>query len=69
MIYDPEADIACLELAKGKITHAKDYGNFVIHLSKSGTPLLVEILEASKFIGQFGSLKNLKDIKKIIPAS
>lgn len=68
MLYDPESNLLSIELAKGEISHAKDYGNFIIHLSKNNTPLLVEILDASKFMGQFEGLKNIKDIKKIIPA-
>ena len=48
MIYDAEANIMCLEIAKGEISHAREFGNFIIHLSKSGKPILVEILDASK---------------------
>ena len=69
MIYDPESNIMCIELAKGQITHAREFGNFIIHMSKSGKPVLIEILEASNFINQFNNLKNIKDIKKVIPVN
>ena len=69
MIYDPEANVLCWEIAKGKIDHVREIGNFIIHLSKAGKPILLEILDASKFIGQFDKLKNLKDIKKAVPAN
>ena len=69
MIYEPEANIISLEISKGKITHVREFGNFIIHLSKSGKPILIEILDASKFIGQFDKIKNIKDIKKIIPVN
>jgi len=65
MIYDPDANIISWEVAKGKINHAREFGNFIIHLSSTGKPILIEILEASKFIGQFDKIipemqKNLK---------
>jgi uncharacterized protein YuzE len=68
MFYDPEANIICWEIAQGEINHAREFGNFIIHLSSSGKPILVEILEASKFIGQFNKLKPIPDLKNIVPA-
>ena len=67
MIYDSEANIICIELAKGKISHAREFGNFIIHLSKAGKPLLLEILDASKFIGQLDkiNINNIKELKRI----
>lgn len=67
MIYDPESNILCWEIAGGEISHAREFGNFIIHLSASGKPILVEILDASKFIGQIDKLKNINDIKRIVP--
>jgi hypothetical protein len=64
MLYDLEANIISLEVAKGKITHAREFGNFIIHLSSSGKPILIEILDASKFKGQLDKVKNIKDIKE-----
>jgi len=69
MLYDPESNILCWEIAKGKIDHVREIGNFIIHLSKAGKPILIEILDASKFIGQFDKIKNLNDIKRAVPAS
>lgn len=69
MIYDPEANILSVELAKGKITHAREIGNLIIHLSKTGKPILIEILDASDLIGQFEKIGDIKDIKKILPIS
>ena len=69
MIYDPEANILCWEVARGEISHVIEFGNFIIHVSKTGKPILIEMLDASKFIGQFDKLKNLKDIKEIKSAA
>ncbi len=66
MHYDPEANIISWEVAKGRISHAREFGNFIIHLSKSGKPLLIEILDASRFVGQFDKLRNAEELKKVI---
>jgi len=72
MTYDPESNLISIEVAKGKIDHAREFGNFIIHMTKAGKPLLIEILDASKFVGQFDKLNNIKSIKeltKIAPAN
>jgi uncharacterized protein YuzE len=69
MFYDPEANILSWELARGPISHVREIGNFIIHVSPAEKPVLIEILDASKFIGQIEKLKNIKDIKKMVPAS
>ncbi len=61
MIFDSETNILYWEVAKGKISHAHEFGNFIIHLSVKGKPILIEILEADNFIKQF---KNLKEVNK-----
>ncbi len=57
MNYDIEANLISWEIAKGKIDHAIEFGNFIIHVSKNKKPLLIEILEASKYKGQLDKLK------------
>jgi len=68
MLYDLEANILCWELAKDSIYTTKEFGNFIIHLSKVGKPVLIEVLDASKFIGQFNSLQK-KGLEPIPPIS
>jgi hypothetical protein len=36
MEYDLEANILSWELAKGEISHAREFGNFIIHFSPAG---------------------------------
>ncbi len=62
MIYDPEANIISWELSGGKISHAWEFNNFIIHLSPSNKPILIEILNASRFIGQMEKLKKIKNL-------
>jgi len=72
MQYDIESNILSWEVAKGKISHAHDFGKTIIHFSSAGKPILIEMLDASKFIGQIDKikeLKSLKNIKNIIPAN
>ena len=69
MLYDSESNIISIELAKGEIDHAREFGNFIIHLSPAGKPILIEILNASKFVGQIENLKKPKEIKELIATS
>ncbi|MEA3398480.1 MAG: DUF2283 domain-containing protein [Patescibacteria group bacterium] len=68
MIYDPEANLLCWEISKGKIHHCREVGNFIIHMSRAGKPILLEILDASRFVGQINKIKNINDVKKMLPA-
>jgi hypothetical protein len=63
MHFDSETNIMCWEIAKDPIDHAIELGNFIIHLSKAKKPVLIEILNASKFVGQMDKVK-LEGIKK-----
>lgn len=65
MHYDPEANIISWEVARDEISHTWEFSNFIIHLSPNNKPVLVEILDASKFIGQMEKLKKVKDIKNL----
>lgn len=57
MHYDPEANLISWELTKDPIDHCLELGNFIIHLSKTKKPVLIEILNASKFVGQMDRIK------------
>ncbi len=65
MHYDLEANLISWEIAKGEISRAREFGNFIIHLSPKGKPVLIEILEVSKFVKQFDKIKDIKEIKKM----
>ncbi|MEA3398663.1 MAG: DUF2283 domain-containing protein [Patescibacteria group bacterium] len=67
MLYDQEANIISWELAKTPISHTREFGNFIIHLSIANKPVLIEILDASKFVGQFDKLKTSREIKQAMP--
>ena len=48
--YDPEADILSWEITGRPIEYAKEIGNVVIHFNKNHSPVLIEILEATKLL-------------------
>lgn len=48
--YDKEDDVLMVFLGKGKIEDAQQSGNIISHFSASGELLLLEILDASKFL-------------------
>ncbi len=48
--YEPEADVLTYEITSQPIDYAKEIGNIVVHFTKSNMPVLVEILEATKFL-------------------
>ena len=55
--YEPEADVLSVEYARRTpIDHAMEIGNLVVHVSRNGTPVLVEILNASRFAARAHTL-------------
>lgn len=48
--YEKEADILRVELVRSPIDYAQEMGPFVIHFSKRGVPVYVEVLNASQFL-------------------
>lgn len=56
LTYEPEADVLTWEISSRAIDHAKEIGNIVAHFSKNNNPVLVEILEASRFIAKSNQL-------------
>ncbi|MFA6171289.1 MAG: DUF2283 domain-containing protein [Patescibacteria group bacterium] len=65
MIYDAESNLLSWEISKGPIKNARQFGNFIIHLSSAGQPVLIEVLNASSFIGQFEKVKELGKLKAV----
>ena len=49
--YDEEADVLTIILKdKGKLSHAEEVGDIIVHFDKNEKPLFMEILKASKII-------------------
>lgn len=50
MGYDREEGILMVETASGKIDHAEEMGPVIVHFTKEGKPVLLEILDGSEFL-------------------
>ena len=50
--YDREEDILTYEVSPDEIDYAEELDSIVVHFTKEGKPVLLEILGASDFIAQ-----------------
>ena len=49
--YEEKSDVLTLILKdKGKLSHAEEVGDIIVHFDKNGKPLFLEILKASKIV-------------------
>jgi len=49
--YDEGADVLSVIIAeKGKLSHAEEVGDIIVHFDENGKPLFMEILKASKIV-------------------
>lgn len=63
--YEPEADVLSVEYRRRKsIDYATEVGNLIVHFSRSGEPVLVEILNASKFTARAHALTCNRTVRK-----
>ena len=67
--HDPEANVAYWELSKAPIDYAKEVGNVIIHFNNNGTPVLIEVLEATKFVGKIEKLIKPEKARESVASS
>ena len=49
--YHEDADVLTLVLKdEGRLSHAEEVGDIIVHFDKNGEPLFLEILKASKIV-------------------
>jgi uncharacterized protein YuzE len=49
--YNEDADVLTLILkGKGKLSHAQEVGDIIVHVDDKGEPLFLEILRAGKIV-------------------
>jgi uncharacterized protein YuzE len=64
--YSKDVDALLVELSSEPIDHAEESGQFIVHFSKTGEPVLLEILDAKEFL--LGSLSSfMKETEAILP--
>ena len=48
--YSRDVDVLLIELSEKQIDYAEEEGQMIIHFSKDGEPVLLEILDAKDFV-------------------
>jgi len=61
--YSKDVDALLIELSDKKIDYAEEEGQMIIHFSKDGEPVLLEILDAKDFL--LNSLSSLVKEKEV----
>ena len=61
--YSKDADAILVELSDKPIDYAEESGQMIIHFSKEGEPVLLEILDAKEFL--LNSLSSLVMEKEV----
>jgi len=64
--YSKDVDALVIELSDKAIDYAEEEGQLIIHFTKDGDPVLLEILNAKEFV--MNSLQSLLLEKEIITA-
>jgi len=64
--YNREEDILLLEVSDESVDYAEEMGPLIVHFSKNGKPVILEILDASDFIATAAkSTIQAKDLEPI----
>ena len=50
--YSKEEDILMYEVSDEPIDYAEEMDSVIVHFTKAGKPVMLEILDASKFLSQ-----------------
>ena len=69
IFYEPEADVLSWEINQKPITHAREMGNVIVHFASSGVPVLIEILEASRFLARTRKSEPQEGEKAALPGT
>ena len=64
--YSKDVDALLVELSQGTIDHAEESGQLIVHFTKEGEPVLLEILDARDFL--LNSLSSVvKETEVLLP--
>jgi uncharacterized protein YuzE len=50
--YEPKNDILTYEVSNEPIDYAEEMDSVIVHFTRGGKPVLLEILDASKFLSK-----------------
>jgi hypothetical protein len=60
--YSNDVDALLVEFSNGPVDHAEESGPVIVHFSKGGEPVLLEIMNAKEFV--LGSLHSVVEGKE-----
>jgi len=62
--YSKDVDALLIEFSEKKIDYAEDKGQLIIHYSKDGEPVMIEIFDAKDFL--LNSLSSMIKEKEVV---
>lgn len=65
--YYEDADLISWKVSRKPFEYATRSGDFVVHYSKNDEPVLIEILNASKFLKEANSMLPKKIQRQVLP--
>jgi uncharacterized protein YuzE len=54
--YNRESDVLLIQFSEAKVDYAEEMGPIVVHFTKDGKPVLLEILDASEVISEVAKI-------------
>lgn len=54
--YNRESDVLLIRVSDAKVDYAEEMGPIIVHFSKDGKPVLLEILDASEVISEVAKI-------------
>jgi len=67
--YSDDVDILMIQFSNKKLDDAYDVGNMIVQVAKDGEPVLIEIMDASKFLKQAVTKFPKKVLETVMPPS
>lgn len=64
--YDRDADVLMIEISDDDVDYAEEASPMIIHFSKNGKPVLIEILDASEFLAEITKISMKAKSKELI---
>jgi len=61
--YSKDVDVLLIEISDKPIDYAEEEGQIIVHFTKNGEPVLLEILNAKEFV--MSSLSSLLEEKEV----
>ncbi len=65
--YDREKDILLIEVSRKPIDHAEELGPLIVHFSRQGHPVLLEVLDASDFLSAATKVTARAKTEQLVP--